>query len=224
MLFRRPTVAVFLCLVAVSLVSRQANADLVLMLTPSSATNLFVGDTVDVQVFLKDSAQSGSALDPNAGNSGGGLTRFEFQGTFNSPAFILNPSAPGNFTPDAGFNATVTVNNANTFTITGVDATAGLPGVYGSSDPNGGFQLLLGTLHLKANATGTGSTLQITDPSTSVDGFQFGPAGVDTDVFSSAPYTFTANVNAVPEPGSMSLVALAGGGLWLARRRLRRAK
>lgn len=233
MMFRRPTVTIALCWLSLALASRRADADLVLTFEPDQTT-YDVNDSVQVNVYLKDFNSNNpddSALNGNLGQSAGGLSKFGFKGSFDTSVFSL---APGGFVVNSGAyldGSLVPVpGNPNVFNVTGGDTKPGEIGAYGDPVLNSnntlvGFSLKLGTLTFTALQPSAGSTITFSNSDFQPDFTVSGTSYTVASLAASPSLTLQVNqpVSAVPEPGSMSLVALAGAGsMWLAHRRRQR--
>jgi len=209
MIFRRAMVALAVSLAWFSFCSQQSWADIVLAFenhadgTPVTSLDLSVGDTAEIDVYALFNPQVAT-----------GLASFNVKASLDSNIVRFDPFS---FQPGADFpSATASVDSSGVLYASG-----------SKTVPATGDKILLGTVRVNAFAAGQSMlAFQDPNPTQGSDG-DFSGAGLtqyDAIIFGTDfSGSYGVSVAAVPEPGSMSLVALAGGGLYLANRRRRRS-
>jgi hypothetical protein len=204
----RPTLIGFL--IALSICSGRANADILFSLSPATST-ITLGNKADFNVFIRSATEvivGGYSLNviagPSDGPGKGTAGRFS-SGTF---SFLVGD-------PNQGWDLTTTPGQA--YSTADTNTTGGT---------NAGSLLLANTTRLLGTLTLDTAGATIGTYSMSLDQLSaiqvngnFIPGGVNGASYG-GPVSF--QITAVPEPASIALVGLAVGGFWLRRRCRRR--
>ena len=193
-------------LIALSVCSGRANADILFSLSPATST-ITLGNKADFNVFIRsatDVTVGGYSVNVLAGPGNGTAGRFS-SGTFSF--FVGDPNQSWDLTTTPG----QAFSTADTGTTGGTNAGSLLLA---------NTTTLLGTVTLDTAGATIGTYSMSLDQLSAIQvNGTFIPGGVNGASYG-GPVSF--QITAVPEPASIALVGLAVGGFWLRRRCRRR--